>query len=288
MFTGKVYKIVCDCGCGKLYVGSTKQRLSKRMHQHRCDSQRFNSALYQHMGAIGKEHFRIVLLGEFECENKEQLRMHEDRFMQELDTIDNGYNGRRAHMTEEETKERDAASKKAYREKHQDNIRQKKKQEYHDNRELRIEQSKANYKKNKEHNLVRNKQYYQEHRDAILQQKKQYHEENKEAISKRAKEYYQANKEKIAARDKAYREANKDAIAQRMNRWREANNEALKEKRKQKYEDNKVAVKEQIKQYREANKDRYTCECCEYRTHSRANYNKHLNTAKHQRNSNQE
>ncbi len=50
-FTGKIYKIVCDCGCNQCYVGSTRERtLARRMCQHRAASEKTNkmSKLYTH------------------------------------------------------------------------------------------------------------------------------------------------------------------------------------------------------------------------------------------------
>jgi len=74
----KIYKII-NTKDDKIYIGSTVQMLYKRMDNHRtnCKDLNRNSKLYQHMRTIGVEYFRIVLIKNFHCSNKEELEGEE-------------------------------------------------------------------------------------------------------------------------------------------------------------------------------------------------------------------
>ena len=74
---GKVYKLVNNID-NFIYIGSTTCSLSKRMSIHRSHAQRnHNTNICKHMRKIGIEHFKIVLIEEHSCTNKDQLLHHE-------------------------------------------------------------------------------------------------------------------------------------------------------------------------------------------------------------------
>ena len=113
-FTGRVYQVICDC-CGRKYVGSTKQTLAQRMTQHRIAAKRKQHIpLYNHMNEAGIDKFRIVRLELVDdCVDKEQLRMHEQRY---IDQLQPELNQKMAYQTVERRKEYEAR----YREAHAD------------------------------------------------------------------------------------------------------------------------------------------------------------------------
>ena len=76
----KIYKLQCDDG--HFYIGSTKNELRKRLQDHKGDSKRHDSKVYQHINAIGWERVRIVLIEEFSCETRDELRRKEDEHIQ--------------------------------------------------------------------------------------------------------------------------------------------------------------------------------------------------------------
>ena len=95
-FIGKVYKVTCH-HCNLIYIGSTKQPLSKRFSLHKSNARQHKTChrcLYEHMNEVGFENFNIILIETFENVNREQLRAHEDRFICKYDTVKNGLNGR--------------------------------------------------------------------------------------------------------------------------------------------------------------------------------------------------
>jgi hypothetical protein len=80
----KIYKISNDVN-DDIYVGSTTQKLHQRMKGHRQTSKeticRHNSKFYQLVRELGLEHFKIVLIEDYPCGNKEQLLAREDHFI---------------------------------------------------------------------------------------------------------------------------------------------------------------------------------------------------------------
>ena len=84
----------------KLYVGSTIQTYWKRWQQHQRDMkdpERENNKLYTAMRELGVEHFYMEVHDYYPCGTKEELEEIETRVILEYDTIDNGYNYKRAH-----------------------------------------------------------------------------------------------------------------------------------------------------------------------------------------------
>ena len=67
---GKIYKIVCDVS-DYIYVGSTCQPLNKRWDNHKSRvKNNHKSKFYQYVRTIGIEHFYIILIKYFSCNNK--------------------------------------------------------------------------------------------------------------------------------------------------------------------------------------------------------------------------
>jgi group I intron endonuclease len=82
---GKIYKIV-NSENEKVYIGSTVQRLSKRMAGHR-DAVRAGEELsrfYKAMRKIGIDKFKIELVKEFPCSDKKELETEEFRIIQKV------------------------------------------------------------------------------------------------------------------------------------------------------------------------------------------------------------
>jgi len=93
----RVYKITNDID-DKTYIGSSNQKLSKRMGQHRTSCRRgVKKSLYTHMLRIGIEHFRICPVEVLTDATKDQLRIREDFHIKAFDTVKNGLNGRYEH-----------------------------------------------------------------------------------------------------------------------------------------------------------------------------------------------
>ena len=135
MYKINVYKIWWQEKDG-VYVGSTKQSLSKRMAKHRitCRSgKRFK--IYEAMRTNGYD-FRYILLDSYEVSCKDEQLKYEQRH---IDLLQPNLNDRRAYNTPEDTKKMDQQYRdshkgeaklngKRYRQSHKDEIKIKHKQ----------------------------------------------------------------------------------------------------------------------------------------------------------------
>lgn len=110
MIFGRVYKII-NCINDKVYVGSTKQLISRRMASHRRTvRERPRSYFHKEMLKLGPDNFKIILLEEVKTETEEGLRQREDYWIQKLNTYKTGYNMKHAIFNKEVRK----ASKAKY------------------------------------------------------------------------------------------------------------------------------------------------------------------------------
>src|SRR5690349_20939148 len=112
----KVYKIVND-ETDEIYVGSTKQSLAKRWGSHKSlylghkDGQCKSSILFDRYGI---ENCSIILIAEYDVENREQQLMKERLHYDALKPFI--VNKNRPYVTQEEAKEQEKSDAKLYRE----------------------------------------------------------------------------------------------------------------------------------------------------------------------------
>ena len=196
---GKVYKIVNDI-TDEIYVGSTKDEISKRMGSHRRACKNANpQRIYQCMREHGVEHFRIVLVEDFKHERNEQLRMREQYWIEQLGAT---LNGCRAYLSTDEKKEIALHRMQQYYESNKEYVKLYKQQHYQINKEKLSEKAKQYYENNKDNIAEKAHEYYHNNKEVIGDYNQQYYIDNKEKISHKVAEYRQANKEKISQRSK--------------------------------------------------------------------------------------
>jgi len=99
---GKQYKLVSKIDGELLYVGSsTKLYLCQRMGDHRTAARSGEtSKIYRRMREIGIENVDIILIENYPCESKDELRAREDYLIHELKPTCN----QRGAFLDEETK----------------------------------------------------------------------------------------------------------------------------------------------------------------------------------------
>lgn len=173
---GKVYCIRSH-QTDQIYIGSTTQKLCRRMTDHRRDYKRWLKGKYHYMTS-----FEIIKLGDAyvellelcPCSCKEELHKVEGGYIRKMKCV-NKY------------------------------IPCRTKEEYH--KEYR--------KMNKGIIAKKREEYYERNKDKILKQMKKYRKMNKEKIAKQYKEYCKKNKDKIAKKNKEYWKENKDKINQK-------------------------------------------------------------------------
>jgi len=175
----KIYEIRCNI-TNKKYYGSTCQKhLSQRIQTHKADYKKWlkDNKKYSYLSSfeiLKNEDYKIILVENFECKTKDELRAREQHYIDNNDCI----NKHKAYLTEEE--------KKDYKIKH-----------YQDNKDKVKEQS---------------KKYYDDNKDKVIERHKKYNEDNKDKIQENKKKYYDDNKDKIRQIQKKYNEDNKDKI----------------------------------------------------------------------------
>lgn len=69
--TGKIYKIICN-NTDKVYIGSTKNKLEKRITQHKNKNNRTSSRVI-----IENGNFRVEVIEEFKFQDETELRRRE-------------------------------------------------------------------------------------------------------------------------------------------------------------------------------------------------------------------
>lgn len=91
---GKIYKIVHNSS-DNLYIGSTCEKLSRRMSNHRCDSNKptNNMKIYKFIHENGGWiNFRIILIQLWPCNSVDELRQREQYHIDLLKPTLNGSN----------------------------------------------------------------------------------------------------------------------------------------------------------------------------------------------------
>ena len=143
----KIYQIINDVS-DDVYIGATCQPLSKRMAEHRISMKSKRDKhikLYQKMAEIGVEHFRIELIKETPCENIEQLRAIEGKYIRELGTLNSKVSGRNSAQYNQEFKERYKPTKQKYKESNKESINEKNREYYNERKEQICEKHRQRY-----------------------------------------------------------------------------------------------------------------------------------------------
>ena len=123
----KIYKLVNDVD-DEIYVGSTCMPLRKRLNSHRrCARSKPRLPAYDHLDEIGWDNVHIVLLKEYNLENKEEILAKERHWYDKLKPELNRY---RPRVSQEERVEERREYDAAYYETNADKIKERGR-EYH-------------------------------------------------------------------------------------------------------------------------------------------------------------
>ena len=190
---GKIYKMLNNT-TSDVYVGSTCQKLSKRLANHKTKlNEGKETLLYNKMSEIGDKNFYIELVEDYPCENGEQLKRREGEVIREIGTLNEKIAGR---------------TKKEYKHDNREKIRQKEAEPYINNKEVINANHRENYQENKERINERHKKYNQENQDKL-------------------QEYRDSRKDKKKIENQEYWENNKDELKQKNKEWVERNSEKV-------------------------------------------------------------
>jgi hypothetical protein len=177
---GKIYTIRCRYDNTLIYVGSTIQKLSKRMVTHRSNEK---CSLFQFVKKGDWKNWYIELYEEYPCNNKGILEKREGEVIRLMGTINKSIAGR----TQKE-------SQKNYYENNKEELNEKKKKYYENNKEKINEKHKIYYENNKEKVSEKHKKWYENNVDKIAKQRKQYQQENADKIAERKKQKIECDK----------------------------------------------------------------------------------------------
>ena len=173
----KVYKLQDNINF-YFYIGSTCNELRKRLQQHKVMSKiEKNRKVYSYFNSIGWENVKIILIQEFNLENRHQLLREEDKVIQIYLQDQKCLNVKRPFYGLEPKEQ-----KEVYR------------------------------KTNKEHLKEADKKYRAENYEQISIKQKQYRDKNKEMFSEYKKNWYENNKSEILEKRKIQYEQNKTEI----------------------------------------------------------------------------
>ena len=141
----KIYKLVSDSEPNKVYIGSTTQRLSKRLGGHVTNYKRFLNGKHHYISSyelLKNNDYQILLIENVSCENKEELHKKEGEWI-------------RKYKNDNELEECintviPCRTLKEYREDNKDKISKQRKLFYENNKDRLLNDKKEYSKKNKD------------------------------------------------------------------------------------------------------------------------------------------
>ena len=151
-----IYKIYNIDEPDKFYVGSTANSIWRRLYTHKTSSKKCKSFFYTEVNRLGWDKFKIEVIENFPCNNKQELFAEEERIRSETDAY---YNSYRSMVPEEQRKQNYKIYKKNY------------------------------YEENRDYINRHNKNYTKTHKEQLKEYRKNYREEHKEHIKEQSKKY---------------------------------------------------------------------------------------------------
>jgi len=174
-----IYKLCCkDPNVTEIYVGSTINFKSrKNQHKTTCNNNSeknkfYNFKVYKFIRDNGGfQNWTMIMLEQYNCENKKQLEMRERYWIEKLKpTLNN-------NIPTRTKKEWDIENNDYYKQhylKNQDKLKQYQKQYYLNNKDKILEEKKQYDKKNQDKLKEYNKQYRLDNQNKIKEYQKQY------------------------------------------------------------------------------------------------------------------
>tara|TARA_R110002096_G_scaffold362183_1_gene555287 strand:+ start:225 stop:848 length:624 start_codon:yes stop_codon:yes gene_type:complete len=159
---GKIYKLVSD-HTDEIYIGSTIQKLCKRLSKHASDFRKgINACTSKKVFELGK--VKIVLIENCPCDSKEELYKRERHYIETTDCVNKCIPFR--------SKEEKIQYKIKYNEDNKEELSKKNKEYCLKNKEEILKQKKEHYLKNKDKFKEKHKEYRLKNNDKIKERKK--------------------------------------------------------------------------------------------------------------------
>jgi len=212
---GHIYMIWTPLDNSFCYIGSTFNRLHKRLegHKNAYNNKNRTISIHKYFDKYGIDNFKIDLIKSYNV-----IRTHkkDHKHLEAYETLwinntKNCVNEKLPFMP--------------LRKEHQKQYRE-------DNRETIAEKQKQ-YKLNNKEKIV---EYNNKNKEKIAEKQKQYRENNKGKAKEYNKQYNKNNKEKIKEKYKEYREQNKQKIKEKKKEYYLNNKQKFKEYKEQKFD----------------------------------------------------
>jgi len=168
---GKIYKLWSPSK-NLVYYGSTVQSLSRRLSEHIRHNKNQKKCISYLITEC--EDYKIELLEEYPCNNKQQLERKEGEYQKNNECVNAKIAGRTKSEYYQDNKEKINKINNKY---HQDNIEKIK------------EQKKIYSKLNGDIANDRSKEYYKENIDKVKEYKKEYYKKNADKIKAKVKKW---------------------------------------------------------------------------------------------------
>jgi hypothetical protein len=214
----KIYRIVCNT-TGLVYYGSTLNRLSRRLGQHKASYKGFKNGSGKFLTSykvLENDNFEIILVENCPCNSKEELHARERFYIENNECVNIVVPLRTAQEYEIDNHEKRlkyyADNREKINERHKEYQQlnpEIRRQYYLNNIEMFKAKSKENREQNKERVKEANHKYREENKERLNEYNRKYIIANKETINEYAKSYYEKNKEEINAKRRAKYQSSK-------------------------------------------------------------------------------
>jgi hypothetical protein len=165
---GKIYKLWSPSK-NLVYYGSTIETLTQRLSKHKYDYKKYNEDNTKKYTTsflvLECEDYKIELLEEYACNNKQQLLKKESEYIKINECVNKFIPDRTNKEYQQDNKEKISIARKIY---------------YENNKKIINEVNKLYYYNNKEKNLAAMKIYYEGHKEYCKKLSKNYYETKKQ------------------------------------------------------------------------------------------------------------
>ena len=157
---GKIYTIRCRSDDNLIYVGSTTQKLSQRLTNHRNDCKRSGSiSLYNYITNDDWSDWYIELYELYPCNSKEDLEKREGQVIREIGNINKCIAGRTRKEYRQDNEDKIKEKTKEWRENNKEKIKEYDKEWRENNKEERKGYIKEKNKEYRKNNVEKIKEY---------------------------------------------------------------------------------------------------------------------------------
>ena len=169
-----------------IYIGSTCQRLSKRLYVHKCNFRQYKNGAIKYMTSYkileyGDEY--MELLESYPCNSKIELHKREGELIRQYKDV--CVNICVAGRTKKQYKMENKEKIKQYQIENKEKINAREKIRYHNNLEKERERSRNYRERNIEQSLARSRKYYLENKELVSQTSKLRWIEQKDKLSEK-------------------------------------------------------------------------------------------------------